>query len=196
VIIKKRQKRRSDVDAVAISLLAKGSDHRGISAQFAEVYGASFSKDTVSRVTDAVVEGLVGKHVMVQTPEGVMVASCHEQRGRAQVELGQALLAGYRRGRHQSELIPVRLSATCHKTDTRTVIGVKHKVSAYLEEVPATSTIGSAHAVRSSWPGPLRTGPRRLSGSVHLGWRPDLLYAAPTSRMPPRPPECHLGRAR
>lgn len=56
VIVKKRQRRLSDVDAVAISLFAKGLTTGEISAHFAEVYGASISKDTISRITDKVVE--------------------------------------------------------------------------------------------------------------------------------------------
>jgi transposase-like protein len=55
-IVKKRQRRLNDVDAVAISLYAKGLTTGEISAHFAEVYGASVSKDTVSRITDRVVE--------------------------------------------------------------------------------------------------------------------------------------------
>ncbi len=56
VIVKKRQRRLSDVDSVAISLYAKGLTTGDISAHFAEVYGASISKDTISRITDRVVE--------------------------------------------------------------------------------------------------------------------------------------------
>ncbi|WP_216593690.1 IS256 family transposase [Arsenicicoccus sp. oral taxon 190] len=56
VIVAKRQRRLNDVDAVAISLYAKGLTTGEISAHFAEVYGASVSKDTVSRITDAVIE--------------------------------------------------------------------------------------------------------------------------------------------
>src|SRR4051795_10106124 len=57
-VVKKRQRRLSDVDAVAISLYAKGLTTGEISAHFAEVYGASVSKDTVSRITDRVVEDM------------------------------------------------------------------------------------------------------------------------------------------
>jgi transposase-like protein len=60
VIIKKRQRRLTDVDAVAISLYAKGLTTGEISAHFAEVYGAPISKDTVSRITDKVVEEMQG----------------------------------------------------------------------------------------------------------------------------------------
>jgi len=56
VMVKKRQRRLNDVDAVAISLYARGLTTGEISAHFAEVYGASISKDTISRITDKVVE--------------------------------------------------------------------------------------------------------------------------------------------
>lgn len=52
MIVKKRQRRLSDVDAVAISPYAKGLTTGDISAHFAEVYGATISKDTISRITD------------------------------------------------------------------------------------------------------------------------------------------------
>ena len=56
VIVAKRQRRLTDVDAIAISLYAKGLTTGEISAHFAEIYGASVSKDTISRITDTVVE--------------------------------------------------------------------------------------------------------------------------------------------
>jgi transposase-like protein len=56
VIVKKRQRRLTDVDAFAISLYAKGLTTGEISAHFAEVYGVSISKGTISRITDKVVE--------------------------------------------------------------------------------------------------------------------------------------------
>jgi putative transposase len=56
VIVAKRQRRLNDVDAVAISLFAKGLTTGEISAHFAEVYGASIGKDTISRITDKVAE--------------------------------------------------------------------------------------------------------------------------------------------
>src|SRR6188472_1097945 len=55
-IVKKRQRRLTDVDAIALSLYAKGLTTGEISAHFNEIYGASVSKDTVSRITDKVVE--------------------------------------------------------------------------------------------------------------------------------------------
>jgi transposase-like protein len=58
VIVGKRQRRLSDVDTVVLSLYAKGLTTGEISAHFAEVYGASVSKDTVSRITDAVVQDM------------------------------------------------------------------------------------------------------------------------------------------
>jgi putative transposase len=54
-IVKKRQRRLSDVDEIVLSLYAKGLTTGEISAHFAEIYGASVSKETVSRITDKVV---------------------------------------------------------------------------------------------------------------------------------------------
>ena len=48
-IVKKRQRRLADVDEVVLSLHAKGLTTGEISAHFAEIYGASVSKETVSR---------------------------------------------------------------------------------------------------------------------------------------------------
>ena len=51
-IVKKRQRRLSDVDEIVLSLYAKGLTTGEISAHFAEIYGASVSKETISRITD------------------------------------------------------------------------------------------------------------------------------------------------
>lgn len=55
-LVKKRQRRIGEVDEVVLSLYAKGLTTGEISAHFADVYGASISKDTVSRITDRVIE--------------------------------------------------------------------------------------------------------------------------------------------
>jgi transposase-like protein len=54
-IVKKRQRRLTEVDEIVLSLYAKGLTTGEISAHFAEIYGASISKETVSRITDKVV---------------------------------------------------------------------------------------------------------------------------------------------
>ncbi|MGV9540058.1 IS256 family transposase, partial [Nocardia beijingensis] len=54
-IVRKRQRRLSGVDEIVLSLYAKGLTTGEISAHFAEIYGASVSKETVSRITDKVV---------------------------------------------------------------------------------------------------------------------------------------------
>lgn len=54
-IVKKRQRRLGNVDEIVLSLYAKGMTTGEISAHFAEIYGASISKETVSRITDTVV---------------------------------------------------------------------------------------------------------------------------------------------
>src|SRR6476659_2153786 len=55
-IVKKRQRRLSGVDEVVLAQDAKGLTTGEISAHFAEIYGASVSKETVSRITDRVLE--------------------------------------------------------------------------------------------------------------------------------------------
>src|ERR687884_1341246 len=57
-IVKKRQRRLSGVDEVVLSLYAKGLTTGEITAHFAEIYGASISKETVSRITDKVVDDM------------------------------------------------------------------------------------------------------------------------------------------
>ncbi|WP_432705869.1 IS256 family transposase, partial [Amycolatopsis taiwanensis] len=54
-IVRKRQRRLSHVDEVVLSLYAKGMTTGEISAHFSEIYGASVSKETISRITDKVV---------------------------------------------------------------------------------------------------------------------------------------------
>jgi transposase-like protein len=54
-IVKKRQRRLTEVDEIVLSLYAKGMTTGEISAHFAEIYGTSVSKETISRITDKVV---------------------------------------------------------------------------------------------------------------------------------------------
>ncbi len=54
-IVKKRQRRLTGVDEIVLSLYAKGLTTGEISRHFAEIYGASVSKETVSRITDKVI---------------------------------------------------------------------------------------------------------------------------------------------
>jgi len=56
VIVRKRQRRLGEVDEVVLSLYARGLSTGEIAAHFAEIYGASVSKETVSRITDKVIE--------------------------------------------------------------------------------------------------------------------------------------------
>jgi putative transposase len=58
-IVKKRQRRLSGVDELVISLAAKGLTTGEIAAHFADVYGAEVSRDTISRITDRVLEEMV-----------------------------------------------------------------------------------------------------------------------------------------
>lgn len=61
-IVRKRQRRLSGVEETVLSLSAKGLTHGEISAHLAEVYGASASKQTISTITDKVMDGTVGWH--------------------------------------------------------------------------------------------------------------------------------------
>ena len=54
-IVRKRQRRLSGVDEIVLSLYAKGLTTGEISAHFAEIYGASVSRETISRITDKVI---------------------------------------------------------------------------------------------------------------------------------------------
>src|SRR5262249_4119171 len=58
-IVKKRQRRLSGVDELVISLAAKGLTTGEIAAHFGDVYGAEVSRDTISRITDRVLEEMV-----------------------------------------------------------------------------------------------------------------------------------------
>src|SRR5689334_10045594 len=57
-IVAKRQRRLTGVDEMVISLSAKGLTHGEISAHLLEVYGAEVSKQTITTITDRVMEGL------------------------------------------------------------------------------------------------------------------------------------------
>jgi putative transposase len=55
-IVKKRQRRLTGVDEIVLSLYAKGLTTGEISAHFEQIYGASVSKETISRITDKAIE--------------------------------------------------------------------------------------------------------------------------------------------
>lgn len=56
VIVPKHARRLGSVEAVVLSLTAKGLTTGEISAHLEEIYGASVSKDTIARITDRVSE--------------------------------------------------------------------------------------------------------------------------------------------
>lgn len=55
-IVRKRQRRLTGIDEIVLSLTAKGLTTGEIAAHFDDVYGATVSKDTISKITDKVVE--------------------------------------------------------------------------------------------------------------------------------------------
>ncbi|BDZ55216.1 IS256 family transposase [Agromyces marinus] len=55
-IVRKRQRRLDGIDEIVLSLTARGLTTGEVAAHFADVYGASVSKDTISKITDKVIE--------------------------------------------------------------------------------------------------------------------------------------------
>ena len=58
--VRKGQRRLDGLTGNVISLYAKGMTTGDIQAYLAEIYGTDISRDTISRITDAVVEDMVG----------------------------------------------------------------------------------------------------------------------------------------
>ena len=59
VMVPKRKRRLGGVDQMVLSVSAKGLTHGEISAHLAEIYGAKVSKETVTRITDGVIDTMV-----------------------------------------------------------------------------------------------------------------------------------------
>jgi putative transposase len=57
-IVAKRQRRLTGVEDMVISLSAKGLTHGEISAHLQEIYGAEVSKQTITAITDRVMDGM------------------------------------------------------------------------------------------------------------------------------------------
>ena len=57
-IVRKRQRRLTGVDDMVVALSAKGLTNGEICAHLGEVYGASVSRQTISTITDRVIEGM------------------------------------------------------------------------------------------------------------------------------------------
>ncbi len=55
-IVRKRQRRLDGIDEIVLSLTARGLTTGEVAAHFDEVYGAKVSKDTISKITDKVVD--------------------------------------------------------------------------------------------------------------------------------------------
>ena len=59
-IVRKRQRRLDGIDEIVLSLTARGLTTGEVAAHFDDVYGASVSKDTISKITDKVIEEMTG----------------------------------------------------------------------------------------------------------------------------------------
>ena len=60
--VKKRQRRLNGVDSMVISLTAKGLTTGEVQAHLAEVYGTDVSRETISKITDRVLDDLADIH--------------------------------------------------------------------------------------------------------------------------------------
>jgi putative transposase len=58
VIVAKRQRRLGGIDDMVISLVAKGLTTGEVQAHLAEIYGTQVSRETISNITDRVLDGL------------------------------------------------------------------------------------------------------------------------------------------
>jgi putative transposase len=58
VIVAKRQRRMGGIDDIAVSLVAKGLTTGEVQAHLAEIYGTQVSRETISTITDRVLDGL------------------------------------------------------------------------------------------------------------------------------------------
>jgi transposase-like protein len=58
VIVPKRARRLGGVDDMVISLVAKGLTTGEVQAHLAEIYGAQVSRETISNITDRVLDGM------------------------------------------------------------------------------------------------------------------------------------------
>lgn len=88
-IVRKRQRRLSGVDDMVISLSAKGLTTGEIQAHLAEVYGAEVSRQTISTITDKVIEGVIewqnrpldpGRFLPVVANPGETGSACRDTR--------------------------------------------------------------------------------------------------------------------
>ena len=69
-LVRKRQLRLIRVDDLVISLVAKGLTTGEVTTHLAEVYGAEVSRETISKITDRVLEGMVDWQNRPTSPTG------------------------------------------------------------------------------------------------------------------------------
>lgn len=75
-IVKKRQRRLDGIDEIVLSLTTRGLTTGEVAAHFDDVYGASVSKDTISNITDKVIEEMTEWH---KVPAGAYRGGCASQ---------------------------------------------------------------------------------------------------------------------
>ena len=86
-IVAKRQRRLGGVDDLVISLVAKGLTTGEVQAHLAEIYGAEVSRDTISAITDRVLEGLAEWQSRPLDPAWFPVVVANRGRGDFRAEI-------------------------------------------------------------------------------------------------------------
>jgi putative transposase len=79
-IVAKRQQRLTGVEDMVISLSARGLTHGEIAAHLAEVYGAEVSKQTITAITDAVMDRMADWQN--RPLDAGCLPCCHQRSGR------------------------------------------------------------------------------------------------------------------
>ena len=113
VIVKKRQRRLAEVDEVVLSLSARGLTTGEISAHFAQIYGASVSKETISRITDRVVEEMVEWRTGRWSRSTPRSSSTRSVDHRCDLSAAHRRVAGSAAGSLSTEPRPTRVREPC-----------------------------------------------------------------------------------
>jgi hypothetical protein len=135
VIVAKRQRRLSNIDEIVLSLHARGLITGDIAAHFAEIYDAQVSKDTISRITDRVVEEMQAWTSRPLEPAYAAVFTAVEK---AWVELGGAGVTPDTEWVH-------RVSEACEGDDIRSLIA-----SLAVEALPVHGEVTVRYVIANS----------------------------------------------
>src|SRR5918995_576042 len=156
-IVAKRQRRLSGVDELVISLSAKGLTTGEVQAHLAEVYGAQVSRQTISTITDKVIEGMAEWQNRPLDPVYPVVFI-------------DAINVKIRDGKVANRPVYVALAVTCE--GRRDILGLWDAIPAvWPQTIPQTCVV---HLLRNSF----RYAGRQHYDAIAKALRP--VYTAPT----------------